>query len=254
MRCRRALQFWKIPSGIPKLDDASLATVNASAPFDPLPENLKEERLEVRIAFRYGYLPDAPFREIYEAAQRDASSQNYTGAAEILEGLVAKDPDYNNGWNNLGWLYTKLGKYDKAVGALKKAIVLNPRDPYAYNNLGQAYAYQKRYEEAIPQYLKQLEVNKLDRYANANLGRVYIELKQYDKAIAALEAAATASPKEPAVFYNLGRAYANTSQPDKAKEAFKKSIDLDPVPMRLNNVAYRMAVSHVPGSCALKEK
>jgi tetratricopeptide (TPR) repeat protein len=233
------------PSGTPKLDDASLATVNASAPFDPLPENLKQETLEVRIGFRYGYLPDAPFKDLYEAAQRDAAAQNYAGAAEILEGLVVKDPDYTNGWNLLGWLYTKLGKYDRAVGVLKKAIVLNPRDPYAYNNLGQAYAFQKRYDEAVPQYQKQLEINKLDRFANANLGRVYIELKQYDRAIAFLEAAATATPKEPAVFYNLGRAYANTNQLDKSKEAFKKSVDLEPIPMRFNNVAYGMATSRV---------
>jgi hypothetical protein len=134
-------------SGMSKLDDASLATVSASMPFDPLPENFKGERLEMRVVFRYGYLPDAPFKAMYEAAQREVANQNHTGAAELLEALVAKDSDYTNAWNYLGWLYNKLGKYDKAVDALKRAIVVNPRDPFAYNNLGQAYAYQKKYEE-----------------------------------------------------------------------------------------------------------
>lgn len=235
----------EIPSGIPKLDDTSLATVTASVPFDPLPENFKSEKLEMRIVFRYGYLPDGPFKEIYEAAQRDAGNQNYAGAAFLLESLVAKDPDYTNGWNHLGWVYNKLGKYDKAVEALKNAIALNPRDQFAYNNLGQAYAYQKKYEEAVPQYLRQLQINKSDRYANANLGRAYVELKQFDKAIPALQSAATITPKDPAVFYNLGRAYARANQSDKATEAFKKSVDLEPVPMRLNNVAYQMAIANL---------
>jgi tetratricopeptide (TPR) repeat protein len=44
------------------------------------------------------------------------------------------------------------------------------------------------------------------------------------------------------VFYNLGRAYAKNNQKDEAKEAFTKSLDLEPVPMRFNNVAYQMAV------------
>lgn len=60
----------EVPSQMAKLNDASLATVSASAPFDPLPENYKGEKLELRIVFRYAYLPDAPFKELYESAQR----------------------------------------------------------------------------------------------------------------------------------------------------------------------------------------
>src|SRR5205814_1500534 len=234
-----------IPSQMAKLNDASLATVSASAPFDPLPENYKGEKLELRIVFRYAYLPEAPFKELYESAQRAVANQNYTSAAQLLETLVAQDPDYTNAWNYLGWIYNRLHKYDKAEDSLKKAIEVNPRDVFAYNNLGQAYAYQKRYDQAIPQYLKQLDINKNDRYANANLGRVYLELKQYDNAISALKSGATADPKDPTVFYNLGRAYAKNNQMDEAKEAFKKSVDLEPVPMRFNNVAYQMAVLNV---------
>jgi tetratricopeptide (TPR) repeat protein len=235
----------EIPSQMAKLNDASLATISASAPFDPLPQNYQGEKLELRIVFRYAYLPDAPFKERYDSAQRAVANQNYTSAAQLLETLVAQDPDYTNAWNYLGWVYNKLHKYDKAEDSLKKAIEVNPRDVFAYNNLGQAYAYQKKYDQAILQYLKQLEINKNDHYANANLGRVYLELKQYDKAIPALKSGSTADPKDPAVFYNLGRAYAKNNQMDDAKEAFKKSVDLEPVPMRFNNVAYQMAVLNV---------
>jgi hypothetical protein len=70
---------------MPKLNDASLATVSASVPFDPLPENYKGEKLELRIVFRYTYLPDAPFKELYESAQRAVANQNYTSAAQLLE-------------------------------------------------------------------------------------------------------------------------------------------------------------------------
>jgi len=235
----------EIASGNPKLDDASLATVNAAAPFDTLPENFKGEKLELRIIFRYAYLPDAPYKDIYESAQRAGANQEYDTAAQLLEGLVAKDPDYTNGWNYLGWIYTKLGKHDKAVIALKKAIEVNPRDPNAHNNLGQALASQKKYEEAVPQYQKQIEINKNDRYAHANLGRVYLELQENEKALQELETAEGITPKDPGVYYTLGRAYLKSNQTQKAKEAFKKSLEIEPVPMRLNNVAYQMAMSQL---------
>ena len=99
-----------------------------------------------------------------------------------METLLAKDPDFSNGWNFLGWLYNKQGRYKLAAIALLKAIEANPFDPYAYNNLGQALAGQKKYEEALPQYLKQIEINKGDVYAYGNLGRVYLELNQNQKA------------------------------------------------------------------------
>jgi tetratricopeptide (TPR) repeat protein len=233
----------EIASGNPKLGDASLATVNSAAPFDALPENFKGEKLELRIVFRYSYLPDAPFKDIYASAQRAGGNQEYNTAVQLLEGLMAKDPDYTNGWNYLGWIYTKLGKYDKAVTALENAIEGNPRDPNAYNNLGQALAAQKKYKEAVPQYQRQIEISKNDRWAHANLGRVYLELHENEKAVQELETAEEITPKEPDVYYTLGRAYLKSNQADKAKDAFRKSVEIEPVPMRLNNVAYQMALA-----------
>src|SRR5947207_75408 len=128
----------EIPSQMAKLNDASLATVSASAPFDPLPENYKGEKLELRIVFRYAYLPDAPFKELYESAQRAVANQNYTSAAQLLETLVAQDPDYTNAWNYLGWIYNRLRKYDKAEDSLKeafkKSVDLEPV-PMRFNNV-----------------------------------------------------------------------------------------------------------------------
>ena len=74
----------EIPSQMAKLNDASLATVSASIPFDPLPENYKGEKLELRIVFRYAYLPDAPFKELFESAQRASGPRR-----QILQQLGA---------------------------------------------------------------------------------------------------------------------------------------------------------------------
>jgi tetratricopeptide (TPR) repeat protein len=58
----------------------------------------------------------------------------------MLEKVVTLDPKYKNALNYLGWTYNALGQYTKAETVLRKAIEVDPKDPYAYNNLGQALA------------------------------------------------------------------------------------------------------------------
>jgi hypothetical protein len=84
-------------SGSLKLDDASLGTMLAAAPFEPFPEKLKSEKMELRITFRYAYLPDAPFKDLYDAAQKAVAIQDYTSAVQLFEVLLERDPDYTNG-------------------------------------------------------------------------------------------------------------------------------------------------------------
>jgi TonB family protein len=178
---------------------------------------------------------------LVRAADQAAKNRDYSMCAQMLEQVVSIDPNYKNGWNYLGWTYNALGQYAKAEAALRKAIVVNPNDPQAYNNLGQALAYQKRYDEAIPQYQKQLEVRPKDPWAHANLGRVYLLTNQYQKAINDLELAAAVTPDDASIPFNLGRAYVKINEPEKAIAAFRKSAEMQPVPLRWNAVAYELA-------------
>lgn len=228
-------------SGNESLDALALGSVQSSTPFEAFPDSWGTTAIEFRMNCRFSVLPDGPFRSLYESVQRSANNRDYSTAAQVLESLLDKDPDYTNGWNYLGYIYNQMGQYEKALPALQKAIVQSPFDNYAYNNLGQAFAGLKRFEEAVPQYQKQIEINPKDRFAWANLGRVYIELHQADKALLALQAAVAIAPKDPAVHFNLGRAYAAAHQNEKAVESFQRSVEIEPVPLRWNNVAYQLA-------------
>lgn len=192
-----------------------------------------------------GRITVTPIPGLIRSADQAARNRDYSACAQILEQVVALDPNYRNAWNYLGWTYNALGQYDKAEVALRKAIAADPLDQRAYNNLGQALASQKKYDEAIAQYLKQIEIVPKDRWAHANLGRTYILTKQYDKAILELETAATISPDDPSIQFNLGRAYARLNEPDKAVGALERSVQLQPVPFRWNAAAYEMAVSSI---------
>jgi len=47
-----------------------------------------------------------------------------------------------------------IGQYDKAITATKRAIELNPQDPYSYGNLGYVYGKKKQYDESFKAYKK----------------------------------------------------------------------------------------------------
>lgn len=175
------------------------------------------------------------------AVDKAAKNQDYVTCAQLLEMVVAIDPNYKNAQNYLGWTYNNLRQFAKAEAALRKAIAINPADPLAYNNLGQSLAFQKRYEEAIQQYLVQIKINPKEANVRANLGRVYVLTKQYQAAIDMLEQAAAVSPEDANIPLYEGRAYARLNEPEKAIQALNKSAELQPTPYHWNEVAYEMA-------------
>ena len=179
---------------------------------------------------------------LFAAADKAAKNRDYVTCAQLLEMVVAIDPNYKNAQNYLGWTYNNLRQFAKAEATLRRAITINPDDPLAYNNLGQALTFQKKYEEAIPQYLAQIKINPKEPNARVNLGRVYVLTKQYQAAIDILEQAAAVSPDDANIPVYQGRAYARLNEPEKAIQALNKSVQMQPTPYRWNEVAYEMAV------------
>ena len=57
-------------------------------------------------------------------------------------------------WNILGASKAKIGKFDEAIEAYKKAISLKPDYAEAYNNMGSGLKDQGKFDEAIDAYKK----------------------------------------------------------------------------------------------------
>ena len=57
----------------------------------------------------------------------------------MIHNAVRKKP--NDGYiiDSLGWVYYRLGNYEKAVPELERAVQLRPEDPIINNHLGDAY-------------------------------------------------------------------------------------------------------------------
>jgi len=185
----------------------------------------------------------SPAKPLYDAAVRAQKNTNYAVSAQLYEQAVEQDAKYAEAWNNLGYVYSRLGQHAKSEAALRKALALDPSSKFAHVNLGNALTGQKKYEEAIPEFKKELEVNPKDNLAHLNLSVAYVLGRHYEQAIPELELSAANYPDNPSVQFNLGICHAKIGQPEKAVSAFIRSVEIEPTADRKNVVAYQMALN-----------
>jgi tetratricopeptide (TPR) repeat protein len=79
-------------------------------------------------------------------------------------------------------IYMEKQMDDYAEQVLKEVLKINPETINVYNNLGIIYRRQGRYQRAIRQYEKALKVSPRDENVHYNLGRTYYEMKEYPQA------------------------------------------------------------------------
>ena len=85
---------------------------------------------------------------------------------EALQMLIkAYNANPNSGaiLDSLGWVYYRMGQYDRAVQQLERAVVLDPADPDVNNHLGDAYWRQNRQLEARFQWQRVLSLQADDK-------------------------------------------------------------------------------------------
>jgi tetratricopeptide (TPR) repeat protein len=74
---------------------------------------------------------------------------------------------------------------------------------------------------------------------------MYAERHQDSAAVAEFEQAISISPDDPQLHVDLGKAYLAVRQQDKGQGEFDRAVELAPIPMVWNNVAYAYAVEGV---------
>ncbi|MBN2342550.1 MAG: tetratricopeptide repeat protein [Deltaproteobacteria bacterium] len=116
-------------------------------------------------------------------------------------------------YGNLGWAYTELGEYDKAIAAVKRALFDQPQFCVGLYRLGNAY-YQKGEFDAAREALNEavsIEAGGCDRMQEAFhlLGMVYLRLDSADDAMNAFNTCVEINPKT-----ELGISCSNVTEED----------------------------------------
>jgi tetratricopeptide (TPR) repeat protein len=84
-------------------------------------------------------------------------TEQHKESIEVLQAVLAEDPDHAEALNYLGISYWRSGQYEKAIPTLEKLIALDSGYASAYNNLGSVYLSQKQYALAAEHFLNAIK-------------------------------------------------------------------------------------------------
>ena len=158
--------------------------------------------------------------------QLDAAETHYQAALKI-------NPNYYSAEFGMGSLKNMKGNYEAAVNHFIKSITLmqkatgQPDYALARLNLGEIYAKTQRYDKAIIELNRALKTNPLMFLAHYNLGTAYMLKDEFSKAEFSLKAALKIKPNHEPTIFNLARVYQKKKQWINSNELLKEFIKIN---------------------------
>jgi tetratricopeptide (TPR) repeat protein len=169
--------------------------------------------------------------EAYNQAKTFIDKKEYKKALPYLEIAIKTDVSSlkARAYFNIGFCYSKLKTYSKAIEAYQQVVYINPDDAIAHCNLGFSYDQLGFHEEAREAYIKAIRINPDYAEAHYYLGLDYIIFGFRIFAIEAYKQAIRINPDYAEAHYSLGVAYLLIRDRDSALDEYKilEGLDID---------------------------
>jgi tetratricopeptide (TPR) repeat protein len=127
----------------------------------------------------------------------------------------------------LGTTYYRLGRYDEAEKAFRKAMSLNPDDICAYDQSGKMYYDLGKYQDAAAAFKREVALRP-NFSVYLYLGNAHVYARQFASGVDAYSEAIRLNPVDPSAHFQLGVAYNYLERYEQAVEEYKKAIYLKP--------------------------
>ncbi len=134
-------------------------------------------------------------RILWEQAYREQTQGKIADAILLYKRSIALHPTAE-AYTFLGWAYSMIDLYEKAIALCKKAIEIDPAFGNPYNDIGAYMIELRRWEDAIPWLEEATTAPRYSspEYAYMNLGRVFQHLGDYHQALVYYNRALAAAP------------------------------------------------------------
>src|SRR6476646_4725140 len=153
----------------------------------------------------------------------DGFDWNLEAGGKEFQRAIELSPSYATAHHWYAWHLSLLGRYDEAIGEMRRAEDLDPLSLIINADLAELLVLARSYDEAIRQSRKTIEMDPNFALAHNQLAQAYLQKHMYDEAIAELQKAVQLSGRSPTCVANLARAFAASG---KRSEALKLLSEL----------------------------
>jgi predicted O-linked N-acetylglucosamine transferase (SPINDLY family) len=170
-------------------------------------------------------LVDAKFS--FELGNALARKGQWQAAIKSYQRTVKLDPNWAEGYANIGCVLAQQGQHQNAISYFKQALQIKPYLPELYLHIGHAYARSNQYEAAIQNYTRLVQLQPNESLAYANLGNIYCVLGEINQSIKSYKKALEVQPNWPEVYCRLAHIQKQQS-PHEAVANLEKAIEQKP--------------------------
>jgi tetratricopeptide (TPR) repeat protein len=121
--------------------------------------DVEARAIEDRLWTFWGSLADAESQRLLAASHAAQLRFDYGNALLAMEALVAHQPDFAEGWNQLGYVLFLAGSYDQSLDAIEKTLALEPMHYAALAGKGIILIQQGKEAEAQAPLKRALSIN-----------------------------------------------------------------------------------------------
>ena len=129
----------------------------------------------------------------------------------------------------LGFSNSPKESLDKALDLAQKAVAMDELNPTNFDTLGYIFSLMGKHERALVEFEKASTLCPSCSDPYMYIGYIQYCMDETDKAISSLQTALRLNPYPPPYYYgHLGNAYRHTGRYDEAIPAYKKAIQISP--------------------------
>jgi len=154
------------------------------------------------------------------------TEQDIKNRIKEIETELTRRPNDPALLNDLGVGFFLIGSYDKAISALKAALLKEEKAQY-YFNIGNAYSENSNHHLAIDSFLKALDIDPNHIGSLNNLADEYEQSGEIDKAHELFHYLVRIQPEDPLSHFNLGNFFVRQNQHIEAAKCYEEAIEKD---------------------------
>ena len=166
-----------------------------------------------------------PAKEVFDRAIRALAAGDYAAAERGFLAVLRQEPNQIAALSNLGVLYSRTNRADKAIAVYQRALKLSPDDKAILLNLGLVYLKREEHAKALPLFARVVALDPQHLQARQLLAVCRAYAGELAPAIRELESLHAAAPRDEGILFLLGFAYLKNHDADQAKATFQLMFD-----------------------------